>query len=153
MFDNELQLKRINDDLYVLVKKDGSKIKDNVTITRYAENCWQVDINTNYTATYDSFVEASEFVLFLYDHADLTDFNIHIDEYKTTTIIELLNKIANNEEDIPRKIWYPMHLSPFDVYEYDALEQEYFTLADGDFQESLQVPNHHLNDTVYIIEE
>lgn len=64
----------------------------------------------------------------------------------TKKIIDLLNRIANNQP-VPKKIRYPLYQSGYDVFVYDEEEQEY---TNG--SEYLRVPNHHLNDHVEILD-
>ena len=72
------------------------------------------------------------------------------DKRKTITIIELLNLIAAGKK-VPKKIDYPMCIKPYNFYTYHKEEMEY--INDADPKDFLSVPNHHLNDYVYIEEE
>lgn len=64
--------------------------------------------------------------------------------------IDILNKIANKEK-VPHKIKYNLMLPGYQVLIYDSEEQEY--RIENDMNEFVQIPNHHLNDEVEIIEE
>lgn len=64
-------------------------------------------------------------------------------------IIELLNRIANNQK-VPTVIKYNVNLPEYQVLIYDEEEQEY--RFENDYNEFWQVPNHHLNDEVEILE-
>ena len=151
---NDLVIEKIDDKNYRLAKKDGSKLKDDVRIYK-DDTMWHTRIN-NFVEPAPDFKEACRYILYLYDNADLTDFRLHMDEYKSMRIIDLLNLIADRK-NVPSKIWYPMNMSPWDVFVWDEEEMEYWELCEmGDRNHArggLQVPNHHLNDTIYVIEE
>jgi hypothetical protein len=69
---------------------------------------------------------------------------------KTIKIIEIKNKIANGEE-VPKRIRYDLLRDEYQVLVYDADEMEY--RYENDFEEFWEVPNHHLNDEVEILED
>ena len=75
-----------------------------------------------------------------------------VEKIKTIKIIDLWNKIAKaylgSNEYIPKRIKYRMYDEEHSTFTYDEEEYEYYN-----GEEFLSVPNHHLNDTVEIIEE
>ena len=75
-----------------------------------------------------------------------------VEKIKTIKIIDLWNKIAKaylgSNEYIPKRIKYRMYDEEHSTFTYDEEEYEYYN-----GKEFLSVPNHHLNDTVEIIEE
>lgn len=70
-------------------------------------------------------------------------------EYKKIKIIDIFTMIANGEQP-PRKIRYDMLSKEYQILIYAPEEQEY--RFENDLDNIWTVPNHHLKDTVEILE-
>lgn len=63
--------------------------------------------------------------------------------------IDILNRIANKGQ-VPHKIQYDLMQEGFKVLIYDEEEQQY--RYENDWDMFVEIPNHHLNDEVKILE-
>lgn len=69
---------------------------------------------------------------------------------KKIKIIQILNRISKNKS-VPQKIRYAHLLEEYQILVYDKEEKEY--RFENDYDNFWQIPNHHLNDEVEIIQK